>query len=151
MPPKRDPAPALITSFAIVLALVIPAGVSGQASVLTEGGAVEILGPPPPSAPDVVSRDGQGGATIRAVRVTEPVRIDGVLDETFYGTLPSVSDFLQSGPGEGDPATERTEAWIVFDDDTRVAGGNVSGLLEARIFRDCRPGPAALLRSHRVR
>ena len=101
----------------LLAALATPVGVSGQASVLTEGGAVEILGPPPPSPPETVSRDGQGGATLRAVRVTEPVRLDGVLDEAFYQTLPPVSDFLQSGPGEGDPATERTEVWIVFDDD----------------------------------
>jgi hypothetical protein len=92
------------------------AGATSQRATSQEG-ATEILGPPPPAPPEVVSRDGQGGATVRATRVTEDVRIDGVLDEDFYQTIPAISDFIQSGPGEGDPATERTEAWIVFDDD----------------------------------
>ena len=36
-------------------------------------------GPPAPVAPEVVSRDDSGRATIRAVRAPQPLRIDGVL------------------------------------------------------------------------
>ena len=54
--------------------------------------------------------------TIRAVRIPEPLRLDGRLDETYYSTIPAISDFIQQEPDEGEPATEKTEAWILFDD-----------------------------------
>ena len=55
--------------------------------------------------------------TVQAVRVAEPLRIDGRLDEEFYATSPSTSDFVQVEPEEGAPATERTELWVAFDDE----------------------------------
>jgi hypothetical protein len=57
-----------------------------------------------------------GGVTIRAVRIAEPLHIDGRLDEGVYTTVPAISDFMQQEPHEGSPATERTEAWVFFDD-----------------------------------
>ena len=74
-------------------------------------------GPPAPVAPEVVSRDAAGRATIRAVRVQSPLRLDGVLEEALYRTVPSISDFVQVEPDEGAPATEKTEVWIAFDRD----------------------------------
>src|SRR6266850_4041837 len=74
-------------------------------------------GPPPPLPPEVVARDQSGRATIRAVRLTSPFRLDGRLDEEFYNTIPAISDFIQQEPHEGEPATERTEAWLLFDAD----------------------------------
>jgi hypothetical protein len=79
---------------------------------------VVIKGPPAPRAPDVISRDADGQATVRAVRLTESLRIDGVLDERVYREIPSLSDFIQTEPVEGALATERTEAWVLFDDDS---------------------------------
>ena len=73
-------------------------------------------GPAPPVPPAVISRDSSGRATVRAVRVTTPIRIDGALDEALYTTVPSISDFIQQEPHEGDPATEKTEMWVAFDD-----------------------------------
>ena len=74
-----------------------------------------IDGPPPPVAPATINRDAAGRATVRAVRLTQPLRIDGVLDEGVYEVVPPVSDFLQQLPVEGAPASEKTEAWIFFD------------------------------------
>ena len=74
-----------------------------------------IDGPPPPVAPATISRDAAGRATVRAARITQPLRIDGVLDEGVYELVPPVSGFLQQVPIEGAPATEKTEAWIFFD------------------------------------
>ena len=54
---------------------------------------------------------------MRAVRLTEPLRLDGVLDEGAYETIPPYDGFLQQLPTQGAPATERTEAWILYDDD----------------------------------
>ena len=76
---------------------------------------VVVDGPPPPEAPDTISRDTAGRATVRAVRLTEPLRTDGALDEGVYETTAPISGFIQQQPDEGAPATERTEAWVFFD------------------------------------
>ena len=39
-----------------------------------------------------------------------------MLDEQVYRTVPAISGFVQLMPDTGAPATERTEAWITFDD-----------------------------------
>jgi hypothetical protein len=43
---------------------------------------------------------------IHAVRVAEPLRIDGRIDEEFYCTAPPTSDFVQIEREDGAPATE---------------------------------------------
>ena len=73
--------------------------------------------PPPPVPPAVIRRDAAGRATVRATRLTAPVRLDGSLDEQVYREIPSMSDFVQALPDEGAPATEKTEVWVFFDDD----------------------------------
>ena len=54
-----------------------------------------IDGPPPPLAPATINRDTEGRATVRAVRLTEPLEIDGVLDDAIYDTVESFSGFIQ--------------------------------------------------------
>ena len=43
-----------------------------------------IDGPPPPEAPQVVSRDVSGRVTIRATEIATPLTLDGRLDEAIY-------------------------------------------------------------------
>lgn len=74
-------------------------------------------GPPPPVLPQTISRDEQGHATVRAVRVDTPMKIDGKLDEPIYGTAQPASGFIQMEPRAGQPATEKTEVWVSFDKD----------------------------------
>tara|TARA_B100001123_G_scaffold372312_1_gene436122 strand:- start:166 stop:2481 length:2316 start_codon:yes stop_codon:yes gene_type:complete len=95
-----------------LIALGLPNIAHGQQEELTTA----IDGPPPPVAPATITRDAAGKATVRAVRLTSSVQLDGSLDEGFYGTVPPVSNFLQQTPNEGAPATELTEAWIFYDD-----------------------------------
>ncbi len=71
---------------------------------------------PPPAPPAVVARDAAGRVTLRAQRTAEPILLDGRLDEQVYTTVPSVSDFIQQDPHEGELATEQTEVWVFFDD-----------------------------------
>ena len=78
--------------------------------------AIVIDGPPAPVAPETIARDDDGRATVRAVRVDEPLRLDGVLDEGVFETTPSLGGFIQQNPDEGAPATERTEAWVFYND-----------------------------------
>jgi hypothetical protein len=68
------------------------------------------------AGPAIVSRTANDNVTVRAVRVAEPLRIDGRLDEEVYAAVESIGGFIQQEPEEGQPATERTEAWILFDD-----------------------------------
>src|SRR3954469_23060615 len=70
------------------------------------------------AASSVVERTAPDRVTVRAVRLATPLRVDGRLDEEVYARIPPISDFIQQEPREGEPATERTDAWILFDVDT---------------------------------
>ncbi len=107
------------------LLFTLPLQVTAQSPVATEADRIQIDGPPAPVAPDVISRDDERGVTVRAIRVTEPMRIDGELDEAFYRTTQSISDFVQSVPDEGASPTEHTEAWIAFDDSNVYVSGRI--------------------------
>ena len=72
--------------------------------------------PPAPIPPATVSRNEAGQVTWRAVRLASALDLDGALDEEIYRAVEAVSDFIQLEPETGAPATERTEAWIFFDD-----------------------------------
>src|SRR5262245_18489642 len=104
----------------VVLAAAI-AAISNPAPVIAAGQrlpgdpAIAIDGPPPPLAPEVIARDAAGRATIRAVRLTAPLRIDGRLDEEIYTTVPPASGLIQVEPQEGAPASEKTDIWVTFD------------------------------------
>jgi hypothetical protein len=100
-----------------VLALAwwgLPAAASAQ--VMLPSG-VTIDGPLPPEAPAVLARDSRGRATLRAVRVEAPLRIDGALDEAVYAAVEPITDFIQQDPQEGQPASEPTHMWVLFDDE----------------------------------
>ncbi len=92
---------------------------------VTVTGVSPIDGPPPPVAPATISRDAEGRATVRAVRLTEPLEIDGILNEPMYDAVESFSGFIQQSPDEGAPATERTEAWVFFDDNNIYVSGRL--------------------------
>ena len=64
----------------------------------------------------VTSRNADGRVVIRATRVTQPMVIDGQLDEAVYRDVPPITDFYQQQPNFGKMSTERAEAWILYDD-----------------------------------
>ena len=107
------PVAAILCTASVLLAC--PTGVDAQARVSSEANGIAIEGPPPPTAPDVITRDDEGRATLRAVRTAEPLRIDGELNEAFYRNTAPISNFIQSLPNEGAAPSERTEAWVAFD------------------------------------
>ena len=53
---------------------------------------------------------------MRAVRLTQPLKVDGRLDEEVYTVVPGAGGFIQQEPLEGQPSTDRTEVWVLFDD-----------------------------------
>ena len=105
-----SPAAAPSVTASTAIAPVPPATVADLPSVVIDG-------PPPPVPPAVVSRDAAGRVTVRAVRVTTSLRVDGNLDEPVYDDVAALTDFVQQEPLQGAPATEKTEAWVLFDDD----------------------------------
>jgi len=72
-------------------------------------------GPLPPIAPEVISRDEGGKVTVRAIKLTAPLVLDGKLDEEVYAQERSFGGFLQVAPKYGAPETERTEVWVMYD------------------------------------
>ncbi len=90
--------------------LLVPGPVSAQQG--TDG---PTSGAPVP--PAVVARDADGRVTVRAVRIPEPPVIDGRLDDPLYQQILAIDGFVQQLPDEGEPATEPTEVWLLFDDE----------------------------------
>jgi hypothetical protein len=86
-----------------------PAAPAGRRPLITTA-------PPEPVPPAVISRDDEGHVTVRAVRAVAPIRVDGALDDRHYLEVAPMSDFVQVEPRPGQPATERTEVWVAFDD-----------------------------------
>ena len=74
----------------------------------------------PPAAPATAAptlvRDADGRATMRATRLTEPLTLDGRLNEEMYSDIAPASGFIQQDPKEGDPASDRTDVWVFFDE-----------------------------------
>ncbi len=83
----------------------------------------QIHGPEAPLAPAMINRDTQGKATMRAVRISRPITLDGQLDDDVYATIPAVGGFIQQFPRAGQPATEPTDVWILFDDTSLYVSG----------------------------
>ena len=71
---------------------------------------------PPPIPPATLSRSPEGAVTVRAVRVSEPIKVDGRLDERVYKEVPAIVEYIQQEPQEGEPVSEKTESWVLFDD-----------------------------------
>ena len=60
------------------------------------------------------------------------VHLDGKLDEPIWSQATAMTEFTQTVPHEGEPATERTDVRVVYDDDAVYVG--------ARMFDSDRAG-----------
>ena len=78
--------------------------------------AAVIDGPAPPRPPETIARDASGRATVRATRLRSELHVDGTLDEAVYASTRPIGSFIQQEPREGEPASEKTETWVFFDD-----------------------------------
>jgi hypothetical protein len=63
-----------------------------------------------------------GSRNIRIRRITEPIKIDGRLDEPAWSEADTATDFRQREPNEGAPASEKTEVRLLFDDKNLYVG-----------------------------
>ena len=98
---------------------LFPASALAQQQSSSPNPALILRGPPA-----VVSRDANG-VTVRAIRLAEPLVFDGRLDDPMYRDIAAISDLVQQEPDEGTPATDRTEAWIWFDDEALYVGARL--------------------------
>ena len=64
----------------------------------------------------VVGEDLDGRKSIRAVKFDEDVNIDGILDESIYDSVEPISDFVQHLPVSGATASDNTEVWVFYND-----------------------------------
>ena len=94
-----------------VLALAAP-----QSASLPMDGIV-IDGPPPPEPPAMISRDAAGQATVRSIKLTAPLRVDGRLDEGGVQRVPALRRLPAGRADTWRPSTEKTEVWVMFDAD----------------------------------
>ena len=72
-----------------------PAATTGGDAGFAAAPTIIIDGAPGPVAPETITRDAAGRATVRAVRLTEPLRLDGTLDEGVYAMVLPVGGFIQ--------------------------------------------------------
>ncbi len=73
------------------------------------------------------------------IATAQPIRIDGRLDEEIYKATPAITDFVQQEPDEFKPATEKTEAWIFFDNDNvYISARNWESHPERRVANEMR-------------
>ena len=94
------------------------------AAIIASFGGVELRGqvappidgPPAPVAPEVITRAPSGQATVRAIKLTSPFKVDGQLDEDVYAREKPFGGLIQVTPRYGEPQTERSEVWITYDD-----------------------------------
>jgi hypothetical protein len=78
-----------------------------------------------PSLPTTMFRDADGKVTVRATRLKGKFTLDGALNEEVYRRVAPYTDFVQQEPNEGAPATEKTEAWVFFDDQYLYVGARL--------------------------
>jgi hypothetical protein len=57
-----------------------------------------------------------------ALRIDEPVRVDGRFDEPFWALIDPATGFTQREPNPGEAATERTEVRFAYDDRNMYIG-----------------------------
>lgn len=72
-----------------------------------------------------------------AAPVRDAIRIDGVLDESAWEGAPVIDRFVQVDPEEGAPASERTEARVLFDSEALYIGVRMHdrGRVQSRLGR----------------
>ncbi len=74
------------------------------------------------AAAPLSGQNGRNGRTVAASRVDVAPILDGVLDEAAWNAAEVIDAFVQQEPDEGAPASERTEARILYDGENLYIG-----------------------------
>ncbi len=76
-------------------------------------------------AQDAVQERAVEAKSFRAVRVSEPPVLDGVLDDAVWQQAERVTDFHQSRPGDHAVPSEPTELYVVYTTDALYVGARM--------------------------
>ena len=62
---------------------------------------------------------------VRVVRIESAPVIDGKLDDAVWNNAEVLTEFHQTRPGNGDPPTDPTEVYLLYDDDALYIGARM--------------------------
>ena len=115
-PPRRKSRPGSAERVAATASGWGPGAVTGAIALPLDAVDDQVTRPSP------VRRAGGGFAvagrpSTTVVRTTEPPTIDGRLDDAVWRDVVPITQFVQTSPSEGAPATEDTEVWLAYDSD----------------------------------
>jgi hypothetical protein len=65
---------------------------------------------------------GQEAKQVEALRIQNPISIDGVLDEAVYSQIKPATDFVQLQPHNGQASFQPTKAWFFYDETAIYVG-----------------------------
>ena len=105
----------------VLLAVAVMfAGFAATLSAASPSPATKSVRPPAKAKPAHAFPSTQTPApadkVVRAVRTTEPITLDGRLDESVWKAAPRATGFTQNDPQDGAPPTEQTDVWVAYDD-----------------------------------
>lgn len=75
-----------------------------------------------PLSPALAAHDDDSIRTAEAVRIDGAPTLDGILSEDVWEIAAPLSDFVQADPLEGQPASEKTEVRILYNEDALFFG-----------------------------
>lgn len=76
---------------------------------------------------------------LQAVRITETIKLDGVLDEAVWQQAPVATDFIQNRPNPGPHEKHPTEVRILYDDANLYIGAVMHDVAQDSIMRELSP------------
>ncbi|AYA38694.1 hypothetical protein D3Y59_17530 [Hymenobacter oligotrophus] len=87
---------------------------------------------PAPAAPAAA----KPGKQLQALRIAEPVKLDGLLDEPAWQQAPVASDFVENQPTPGRPEKHKTEVRVLYDDQHLYIGAVMHDISPDSILRE---------------
>ena len=95
----------------------------------------------PAAATAAGTEPGPGGKRMQATRTNAAPVLDGLVDDDVWRLADPVSDFLQREPQEGQTPSERSEAYVLYDERNLYLGfvlydSDPSGIIAAQLRRD---------------
>lgn len=82
----------------------------------------ETLGAEKPAGQETPALAAPPKRRLRALHISEPIAVDGKLDEPAWARAEAATDFVQQDPDTGRPATERTEVRVLYDETNLYIG-----------------------------
>jgi Domain of unknown function (DUF5916)/Carbohydrate family 9 binding domain-like len=109
----------LIVTAAVLAGLLGPAG-RGRAQTVGSGDDGGHIAPTPALDAHLAAMP-----LVRTDRIIGGIDLDGHLDEPEWRQVQPATHFIQTEPNEGQAATERTEVYILFDNDALYVGARM--------------------------